>query len=584
MFDIRKALARASLIVFLFAAPLFADAATLFISPEADSYSAGKTFSVRIRVSSPQSINAVSGNLVFPTDKLQVTSVSKAGSILTLWVQDPSYSNAAGTVSFEGVVPNPGYSGTGGLVATVTFRVVGAGNATVNFTNASVLANDGSGTNVLQSVVPANYSLGGVAPAAEPVVAPTQSAGTPRAPTVSSTSHPSPSQWYKEKNAKFAWTLESDTTATKVLLGKSPNSTPTVEYDPPISSKEVENIEDGIWYLHVQNKNAKGWGGITHFMIKVDSVDPESFTMKEISRSDATDPRVKLSLQASDNFSGIKSFGIQIDKGEMEEWVDDGTGIYTTDPLTPGEHNIFARAYDQAGNFATASVNVKVIGIAQPKVTSYTDKVSGSSPLVVKGTSLPNATVRVTLRKGGGFGFFTASAQETTKTQDGKTDESGNFSVAVDTSELESGSYEMTATAVDRRGAQSEPTVAKTVLINTGFLRSVLSGAMTTLAVAVPILALMFVLYIVFLRGVHHVRRTRSSMRTDIHNTEQIIDKAFDLLREDVEDSIRLLERTKSRRRLTAEEEAIIERLRTNLHEAEKVIHNEMRKVEKRLD
>jgi hypothetical protein len=584
MHNLRKAFASVSFALIFFLLPALASAATLFISPEADSYSAGKTFSVRVRVTSPQAINAVSGNLTFPTDKLQVTSVSKVGSILTLWVQDPSYSNTSGTVSFEGVVPNPGYTGTGGLIAVVTFRVVGAGNATVNFNNASVLANDGSGTNVLQSVVPANYSLGGVV-AVEPVqVTPTQTAGTPKAPAITSSSHPSPNQWYKEKNAKFSWTLDSGVTATRVLLGKSANSVPTVEYDPPITTREIDDLEDGIWYMHVQNKNSTGWGAVAHFMIKVDSVDPEAFTMKEVSRADATDPRVKLSLSASDNFSGIKSFGIQIDKGEMEEWVDDGTGIYATDPLPPGEHTIFARAYDQAGNFATASVNVSVAGIAQPKVTSYTDKITGSYPLVVRGTSSPNSTVRITLQKSGAFGFLSASAQESSKTQDGRTDEAGNFSIAVDTSNLESGSYEMTATAIDRRGAQSEPTTPKTVLVNAGFLRSLLSGVMTFLAIAIPVLALVFVLYVVFIRGVHHVRRTRSSMRTDIHNVEHVVDKAFDLLREDVEDSIRLLERTKSKRRLTAEEDAIIERLRANLHDAEKVIHGEMRRIERRLD
>lgn len=146
-------------VLILFVVPTFASAASLFVSPEVGSYSVGKTFSIRVRVSSPQSINAVSGAIGFPSDKLQAVSVSKAGSVLTLWVQDPLINNASGRVSFEGVVPNPGYQGDGGLVVSVTFKVLKTGNAEITFANGAVLANDGNGTDLLTSTPPASYSL-----------------------------------------------------------------------------------------------------------------------------------------------------------------------------------------------------------------------------------------------------------------------------------------------------------------------------------------------------------------------------------------------------------------------------------------
>ncbi len=144
----------------LLAFPLKTSADTLFISPLSGSYTEGQAFSVRVAVSSTrQAINAVSGTLSFPSDLLQVTSVSKGSSILTLWVQEPSYSNARGTVSFEGVVPNPGFSGSDGRVVTVTFRVVKSGGAKLTFANGSVLANDGYGTNILKTIGTANFTL-----------------------------------------------------------------------------------------------------------------------------------------------------------------------------------------------------------------------------------------------------------------------------------------------------------------------------------------------------------------------------------------------------------------------------------------
>ena len=64
---------------------------------------------------------------------------------------------------------------------------------------------------------------------------------------------------------------------------------------------------------------------------------------------------------------------------------------------------------------------------------------------------------------------------------------------------------------------------------------------------------------------------------------EHLVDKAFVLLRDEIEDSVRVLERAKSRRKLTEEEGVIIERLRQNLSDAEEVINKEVQKIEKEI-
>lgn len=132
--------------------PLTLKANTLFVSPSSGSYRVGQTFAVRIAVSSPaQAINAVAAVLSFPADRLQVTSISKVGSILNLWVAEPSFSNSSGTVSLEGVVPNPGFIGGSGPVLTVNFRVISQGSATLRYSSGQLLANDGYGTNILKT-------------------------------------------------------------------------------------------------------------------------------------------------------------------------------------------------------------------------------------------------------------------------------------------------------------------------------------------------------------------------------------------------------------------------------------------------
>lgn len=136
------------------------EAATLSVSPATGTFSTGQIFVVNVNVgSSDQAMNAVQGKLSFPKDTIEVVSISKTNSIITLWVQEPSFSNSAGTISFEGVVFNPGYRGASGKVISVTFRAKTANGASLTFSESSVLANDGAGTNILTGTTNGRYTI-----------------------------------------------------------------------------------------------------------------------------------------------------------------------------------------------------------------------------------------------------------------------------------------------------------------------------------------------------------------------------------------------------------------------------------------
>jgi hypothetical protein len=154
-------------------------AATLSLSPASGAFEEGTTFTVGVYVSSAdQAMNAASGVLSFPADALQVISLSKSGSIANLWVQEPSYSNLDGTVTFEGVVLNPGFQGASGKMIDVRFRVRRTGSAAVSFSSGSVLANDGAGTNILSGMSGGSYIL------KEAAAAPVTPPPAPSAPSV----------------------------------------------------------------------------------------------------------------------------------------------------------------------------------------------------------------------------------------------------------------------------------------------------------------------------------------------------------------------------------------------------------------
>jgi len=140
-------------------------AATLGFTYPTLSVTQGEVFTLSVYVSSPdQAINAVSGTVNFPKDTLQVVSVSKANSVLTVWAEEPSYSNAAGTVNFAGVAPNPGFTGANGKVLFITFKALTEGTPQLRISSASVLANDGNGTDILSATNGAIITIGPPAP------------------------------------------------------------------------------------------------------------------------------------------------------------------------------------------------------------------------------------------------------------------------------------------------------------------------------------------------------------------------------------------------------------------------------------
>lgn len=135
-----------------------ASAATLELAPTSPSVSVGDTFTLVMYVNSDQAVNAVTASLAFPTDMLSVVSISKSSSAFTLWVQEPSFSNSAGSVDLSGIVPDPGTSGRS-RVLSIQLRAKKAGAAIVRFASAATLANDGQGTNILTATVPASVSI-----------------------------------------------------------------------------------------------------------------------------------------------------------------------------------------------------------------------------------------------------------------------------------------------------------------------------------------------------------------------------------------------------------------------------------------
>lgn len=563
------------LLVFLFV--LFgvwsqtAEAATLYFSPSSGTYAVGATFSVNIYVSSAdQAMNAASGIIAFPRDKLEVVSLSKTGSIFSLWVQEPSFSNSAGTVNFEGIVLNPGFTGSSGKAITLTFKTMVIGNAPLIFSSGSVLANDGKGTNILTGMGDANFSIGGVGSGASETITPVEIIGTPTAPEISSLTHPDPNKWYALKNIKFIWELSSDITGARLFATRIPNIIPITTYIPPINSKEIMDLADGIWYFSVRLRNNVGWGAISSFRFQIDTEKPR-FEITEISRADLTEPKAKFIFDANDKTSGIDHYEVKIDNNDLLIWKDDGNHKYETPILESGKHTLIAKAVDRAGNTLANSAEFIIEALESPIITEYPKILLSGETLIVNGTTkYSNIQVIVWLQK----------ENEEAKNQSVKSDDKGNFIFIVN-KKLDGGIYKLWAEVTDERGAKSNPSDKIIISIERPAFLKIGSWAVSLLAIVVPLIALIIALLFMLWYGWHKFSMFRKKFKKEVIKAEQTLHLTFDRLRIDIKEQIKMFEETRIKRQLTEEEEKILKKFKNYIDEAEKFIKKEIEDIEK---
>lgn len=370
--EIKKYLFAAGLFFAIFVfSPAAAQAATLYFSPSTGSHTVGDILTANVLVNTQgQDINNAEAVINFPTNTLEVVSVSKSGSIFSFWPEEPAFSNSTGTISFNGGLPTPGYNGGAGKIIGIVFRIKVAGSASVVCSSAAVRANDGFGTNVFQSCGQAQFTLLSKeqpTPSAPPPTTvtppPSSSTSTPQPPQVRSNTHPDSGRWYANKNPDFFWTNPAGTTGVNILGDRNPDTDPGTSSDGNFNTYDYSDVDDGVWYFHIKLRNAAGWGPTGHFRFQIDTVAPSSFEIAPLT-ADAEDGKAKFELAAADATSGIDHYEISINGAPAVVWKDDGTGVYQTEILETGSYNMVVKAVDAAGNFVEREVDFAVVNNA----------------------------------------------------------------------------------------------------------------------------------------------------------------------------------------------------------------------------
>ena len=344
--------------VTLFFAPAMSFAASLAFSPVSLSVSPGEVFTETVLVSSAsQALNATSGTVTFPNNLLSVTSVSEANSILTLWVQQPTFSNYLGTLSWSGVVPNPGFTGTRGRVLSIRFVAKSTGVATIRFSSSEVLANDGNGTDILTAANPTSVSI----TSSTTHAAASQNNNSELLAQITSTTHPDQTMWYNLPRVVLDWTNAQNAVAVRLGYDQNANGVPTVQYDTLISHKELQ-LSDGIWYFHVQEKDLNGWGPVSTFRIQIDTVPPLPIVLKFPDGTTTATSTIAVQFSTTDALSGIDHYHLSIDGHGFDVSAQSGSSIYAVPSGNPGMHTLSVTAYDRAGNSVSAEAQFKTVG------------------------------------------------------------------------------------------------------------------------------------------------------------------------------------------------------------------------------
>ncbi len=572
--------------------PSVVEAATLFASSPTTQVKSGDSFDVTVRVDSQgQSFNAAQATVQFPKDLLQIKSVdfTSAASAFNFWVEEPTFSNTAGTLNFIGGATN-GLNGAAIPLLKITFVSKNSGNAVVSLNDGAITAADGSGTNILSSVQPVRIMvLTTVLGAAQPssvTTTTTTPVATPAAPVISLGPPPPPveivrkaeivsnlpskpilnvpiypdtSQWYNiTTNFLVNWNLPADVAQVATAVSKDNNTTPQPSTSEKLfDSKIFGALSDGTWYVHVRFKNNVGWGPTAHYRIAIDTVPPLSFKVDSSDGFKTDAPQPTLSFKTSDGQSGISHYSIQIDNNAPI--AQEGTS--RTLPLQkPGKHTIIIKAVDKAGNDTEQIVDLETVPLPSPIISRVqTEVFVGEGNLILNGTALPDSMVILAVKNSRG-----AMADLIEVPVDSK----GSWQGTLD-HPLTKGVYTISATTKDGRGALSLPVSSAPITVRERPLLVIGSLEITWVWVyTISIILLLGALG----WGVWIVRNWLLGARKRAVIAQRDVANIFASTRSDIDKLLANLSDNKLTERKTSEITFVLNRLKQNLEKMEHYI------------
>jgi hypothetical protein len=533
-----------------------AEAATLSTATARDTYQAGDQFNLDIKIDSQDvGINAAQATIKFSPAVLEVVSVDKTGSVFGFWLQDPAYDNKEGTISFIGGASS-GLVGKSLQVVRVVFKAKGFGVSSFVFTDGAVTASDGSGTNVLSSMIKGVVTISeSQTPSQVKLVerTPITSDSSPKKPIVAVPLYPDPTLWYNN-SSKFSasWQLPPDVSAVATSLDKNPTFTPSKSKG-VFDNETFGALTDGVWYLHVRFYNNIGWSATTHYRIAIDTAPPAPFEIVFSDGAISDNPTPAVMIKSKDPISSVTHFHVRIDSGEPFV-IDEKSNKLP--PQIPGVHTMIITAEDLAGNKTESKTQFEILPIEAPRILSVSSPVfSGEGNLFIDGESLSGSEVILDMVDSQGVVVSTFTTKATEK---------GTWTFKID-SPLKKGRYHVRATARDERGALSLPVESVRIDVEDRPLIVLFGLNLQSTHVITLLLIIVIGGYII---GWYSNRLMSKQRERKILVSSRDVSASFNVIRTDVEDAISAAGKEKK----NSEMVTILNRMNENIDKMEKYV------------
>ncbi len=296
-----------------------------------------------------ESINAVTADIEYDPQTIMIKEIITDNS----WCNpdlflEKNIDNINGKVTITCLLPNPGFSGSKGVVAALAIQPLREGQFFLRFgPDTKVLANDGLGTNVLRRADNGSYQVVDEQPSTNKPL---------KQLTVFSSSHPNKERWYMDKKINLSWLNQRGSTF-QHALNRLPNFVPDKEVTTTKKTALEMAIEDGIYYFHLLETRNGAPVGLTHYKIMIDSTPPPPPVIKTSSNEINEGEIVRFELQNLDQSSSTQpGFFIRINQGLF---------LPVRSPLSipfisSGNYQVDVRVFDKAGNFSDAATTINV--------------------------------------------------------------------------------------------------------------------------------------------------------------------------------------------------------------------------------
>lgn len=466
--------------------PISAAGASFYLSPAYGTKLVGDRFNVFVYASASQDVNTF--DVYLSTSNMTVLGINSSGSICLLFPEQPSYTPSS--ARFRCGLPNPGFNGSKGYIGAIVVKADSPGTGRINVnSNSQILANDGSGTNVINGFGSANFTIMPLPTGAPIVTAPT---------------HPNQDSWYKNSTAILNWS--GDGSNFSYTLDQNPDTVPDQISEGTATSKTFDGLTDGIWYFHIIVRgNNNTWSSPTNFRLQIDTNPPESFT-PTANPKDNSEKRPIIGYSTTDKTSGVDHYELKVDDGKFVKVPNS----YQLPSITSGKHTVYVKAVDKAGNERISSVEISIKDIAPPIITSPANGqvVPYGNNLVISGSATAGYNVKVFL-----------DSKEIGQT---KADKNGKFEFTYKEL-LSAGNHKLYAIALnpDNISSKSSNEISFTLDPQAYVILGQTIPSVTIWITFIVVLIILVVLFVSFWLG---AKRFRRKLKTTLEKLEQEVE------------------------------------------------------------